>query len=250
MHPKYPIATLISSYKEGSLIQGAIRSVQCLDNPIFVGDGRHSKDELLGDDTDITELLGSKNLFIVSGEKWDSETEKRNWHLNWVRNWFDERRIKSFWILTLDADEILVWGEYLQDWLNALNPYADGNYTQECIVPLKRTEAEWNKKAGRFVTDTAPSRCIHSSVIDRYLVGTLRFATPDNKEVSLHHYPSKNPVMYGEPHIHHRHYLRRFGREMVRASNQEEKEWRDRQVTSQIAAYDENGNPIQVEIVE
>lgn len=233
------LAILITSYKEGTLIQGTIRSTINLPGTVFVAEGGFWNQDVEGEPTDVG--FGNRNNLIVWNGTWESETAKRNEMLNRAR----ERYEKDFWILTIDADEILVWGEYLVDWLRQLSPgYPE---SQENIVPMKRTEDKWNKKKGFFHTDIAPSRLIHSSVIERYEVGTLRFRTPDNKEGSLHHYSSPKPPIYGEPHIHHRHYLRRGERAVYRAAEQEEKVWRENQAGATIQAFDPNGNPIQVE---
>lgn len=249
-----PIATLISSYKEGTLIQGAIRSTINLYGIVIVWDGLHREGEVPGEDSEVTPFLHERGFYLQRGN-WSEvgEAGKRTLQFQFAKQHYEKLGINSFWVLILDADEILVWPEYLHDWLNVLQPeYPSENL--ECIVPLKRTEAEWSKKRGYFVTDIAPSRLFHSSIFERFTVSCLRIQTPDQKEVSLHHYPSKTPPSYGEPHIHHRHYLRRYGRAQVRASQQEERDWIEKQKTlggfTEITAFTQEGEQIQVEGVE
>lgn len=233
-----PIVALISSYKEGTLIQGTIRSVLACNPALILVNDSPTKDvkvtwnEVNAEDTDTgfrwltkptTEpdfaplYLHATQFDLEQPSSFPSESVKRSYMLAKAR-----RRIEGdFWILTIDADEILIWGEYLQDWLNILQPgYPD---SIENIVPLKRTEAAW-RETGGFATDIAPSRLVHSSLVERYLVSCWQVQTPDGKTVALSHSPAERMPMYGEPHIHHRSYLRRHERAAIRAHEGEERQ--------------------------
>lgn len=211
-----PIAVLISSYKEGALIQGAIRSARaCQPNFLAVFDGPTRDEEIPGDDTEPGTAF---HLYVdqwTDGE-WPSEHEKRTAMVVAAREYL---YTPSFWILTLDADEILVWGEFLRDWLQALRPEQG-----ELVVPIKRTEAAWDPESG-FVSDISPSRLLHSSLVDRYLVSCWQIETPSGQVFEASHYRAPRQPMYGEPHIHHRHYLRRYERARVREHKVEEAEY-------------------------
>lgn len=208
-----PIAVLISAYDEGSLINGAIRSSRdCSPAEIIVFEGpTHSE---------LNPIRGENPIGCTTYREsvWESEHEKRTAMLKRARDLIRD----DFWILTLDADEILVWGQHLRDWLGQLRPGYPGG---ENVVPIRRTEAGWNPDGGGFYTDVAPSRLIHSSMVDEYLVSCWRIRTPDDLIFEAGHYRAERMPCYGEPHIHHRHYLRRPDRQPLRESKGEEYEY-------------------------
>jgi hypothetical protein len=248
-----PIVCLIASYKEGPLIQGAIRSALKATPHVLVFDGPTEGVQIEdAEDTD----CGSYQKYLKYVGEFDTETSKRNLMLQYARQITVKH--KPFWILTLDADEILVWPEYLQDWLNMLQP----GYPQsgENIAALKRTEATHRpditrpltvdgetfdivtKSGNGMWTDIVPSRCIHSSIIKRYDVGCWRIETPDGVFGGLDNAQSPLPPMYGEPHIHHRAYMRRPERRVLRLHMGEEKRWKEANVFGQNLAEIENPN--------
>lgn len=209
-----PIVCFISTYKEGQLVQGAIRSALACTNRILVFEGLTETEGVEGEPTQ----LGIYNKYLAGTGRWDSESEKRNAMLQHAR----QKWQKDFWIMILDADELLVWGENLRDWLNQLNP---GLHGPENVVPLKITE-HILKDNGTWDTWEAPHRLYHSSIIIRYVVGSWQFEAPGGKLGVLNSQPSDLPPIYGEPHIHHRHYLRRGERQAFRAHEHEEARWK------------------------
>lgn len=216
-----PIIALISTYKEGKLPQGAIRSVISIAQDIVVFEGPTEGYEVEGDKTD----LGRFRRFLRSNTSWPDEHTKRTAMLNDTRKLI--MRGKPFWALVIDGDEILIWGEYLQDWLNVLEPGYP--HSEENLVPIKRTEAAWKAYADGAVgpyADIAPSRLYHSSFVAEYRVGAWGITTTDGKEGYLDHRESERPPVYGEPHIHHRPYLRRHERASLRLSAYEGEEQR------------------------
>lgn len=229
------IVTLISSYKEGSLIQGAIRSASVLGGTIIVREGCTEKLGVRGDKTE----LGSWEVLVdFNTGRWNSEAVKRTEMIDYARTLIEG----EFWILTLDADEILIWGEYLIDWLNVLQP---GKGSSENVPALKLTENFWvpplpivitdrpqhketyGERQVGFWTDRAPSHLFHSSMFKRYTVGAWQFETTDGQTGYLERTPSPNMPAYGEPHIHHRPYLRRYERASMRSNQGEEQRWLD-----------------------
>lgn len=234
-----PIIALIPTYKEGTLVQGAIRSVAGICSEVIVFEGSTDPDvPIEGDKTDFGEYEPD---FFIDG-MWNSEAEKRNEMLAFTRLLYS-----NFWILNIDADELLVWGEQLPDLLSVLRPGID---SQENIPSFKRTEGvfvplppfpplrnskeswkqyrldmlahvrDWaHRQPGQF-TDYAPSRLYHSSLIEEYLVSSWRIRDRNGNEIALTHGVCENPPVYGEPHLHHRPYLRRGERTGYRASFQ------------------------------
>lgn len=209
-----PIVCLISSYREGELIQGAIRSASACADRIIVWEGATNAkaSPTAGEKTKLGPMQLEVNDFH-SGI-WPDESAKRNAMLELARKWM---KGKPFWILTLDADEILLWGEYLGDWLNALRPgypRSDQN-----VAPLKLTVPGFDDETKNGpVTYIQPSRLVHSSLVGRYTNGLVLAETPDGAKLDFSAYRSENPPVFGEPHIHHRYYLRRPDRAAMRGT--------------------------------
>lgn len=200
-----PIVILISSFREDELIQGAIRSVLPLDAPILVYEGPTTPTPPLGvgGKTSLGRMKDEVATFYRA--EWMSEADKRNAMLAEARERMGGR---PFWIHTLDADEILVWSEYLPDWLNALKPGHPRSV--ENVAPLKVTVPgvdEYTKNG--LATYIQPSRLVHSSFLDHYEVGLVYARSPEGSALDFSAYRSEIPPAYGEPHIHHRYYLRR-----------------------------------------
>lgn len=223
-----PIVVLISSYKEGRLIQGAIRSaLTCDPEMVLIFDGMTEQGEIPGDETDIGQSWNSNQVIFRSHRDFPSESKKRTAMLHMAQDFLEG----DFWILTLDADEALVFGEFLPDWIGVLEPgYPESG---ENVVPIKRTEAAWTPERG-IHADIAPSRLIHSSIVKRWKVSTLVVQTPDNREVILSHVPAERMPLHGEPHILHRSFLRRNERAAIRAHKGEEAEWREQQIQAAV----------------
>lgn len=243
MRKEIPIVCFLSTYREGKLPQGTIRSVLKVTQDIICFEGLTEANHVPGPETD----LGAYKRFMVRKANWESESAKRTDMLMYARRKF---RDEEFWMLLLDGDEILVWGEYLRDWLNVLEP---GFESQENFVPIKVTEAatrlikldvngteiEVPNGALTFVTS---SHLYHSSVIDHYHVGAWQIVTPfEGRIAALDNRDSERPPSYGEPHIHHRPYLRRYERKEFRAHDHEESRWLDSQGLSKAKYEHEKG---------
>lgn len=221
-----PIVCLVSTYREGNLARGAIRSALKATQNIIVFEGLTETEHINGDPT----IFGNYKKYLKSTANWKSESDKRTAMLKYAKRHYGS----NFWCLLVDADEILVWGEYLQDWLHVLSP---GPGSDENIVPIKVTEGtirtteielEGEQKVEIPMgvwTDIGPSHLYHASIIDHYVVGAWQFATPDGRVGVLDRKPAMRPPMMGEPHIHHRSYLRRGDRKEFRASGHEEQRW-------------------------
>lgn len=247
-----PICALISTYKDGTMVQGTIKSLHRagIEN-IIVCEGAWSDK---APDGPITNLGPYRKYQMVSKSKFKNEADKRNHILAAAKTKMRHHLGKEFWILTIDADEILIWGEYLSDWLNVLNP------PQEALVPIKVTvpgagweeitqdmrmtevhsdpDIEWRNtlyeriSAFHSVTYFAPSHLVHSSLIDHYDLGILEVITPEGKMVQLSTIRSPCEPFQGEPHLHHRYYLRRGERYYFRGSDTEAEELRQRDCKS------------------
>jgi hypothetical protein len=214
-----PIVCLISSFREGELIQGAIRSVLPCADTIIVWEGATNAKASSG--AGEKTALGKMQLDVKDFRSgiWGNEAQKRNAMLQRAR----ELTPVPFWILTVDADEILVWAEYLTDWLNALRPgYPKSDQN---VVPLKITVPGWDEETKHGpVTYIQPSRLVHSSLVKEYTNGLVLAETPDGSKLDFSAYRSETPPLFGEPHIHHRYYLRRPDRAAIRGFDLEKAE--------------------------
>lgn len=226
-----PIVAMIATYKEGPYWEGAIRSVLPYCSLIVLCEGCCVENEVSGSPTHISKYMGMPHVSVSEG-RWNSEAEKRQSMLDRAKRMMDGQ---NFWMLTLDADEICIWPEFLIDWLHVLNPEIG-----EKIVPIKRTEAFWNTLFYRtakgklapitdgvnawshYQTYIAPSRLIHSTHIERYEVGTFLIVTPEGKEWPLGHELCPQFPMPGEPHILHRPFYRRGERAELRLRVEDE----------------------------
>lgn len=217
-----PVVALISTYKEGWLLDGTLRSInECCEFAV-VFEGATEPSPPTGLKTKYNPARLGFPVYETSG-RWHSETDKRNKMLAFARI---RMKKQPFWILTIDADEILIWGEYLTDWLAQIDIESVEAETGTPIfaIPLKRTEPSYDEQKGWYA-DYVPSRLLHSSCIDHYTVGCWQFRTTDGLDGVLQNGRSPIPPQIGEPHIHHRHYLRRGDRKSFRASDHEEARW-------------------------
>lgn len=207
-----PIVALIAGHKEGSLIQGAIRSaLKAQPHFVIVYDCPVTGVKVEGEPTNLGKSY--TRYLSLKDHEFPTQYDMRNAMLGEARR---KMRGHPFWTLILDADEVLVWGEYLPDWLGQLKPGYP--HSMENLIPLKLTG---------FVNDVAmkvPSRVVHSSLIDEYLCGCWVFSDASGNVGVLGHTESEFMPAQGEPHIHHRHHMRRPERKSTRLSGQSEED--------------------------
>lgn len=110
---------LVSSYKEGRLVQGAIRSALTACEHVFVLEGPAG--EPLDADVPATDLgpFADDPRVTYREGRWRTDGRKRQAMLEWSR-----RFEPPVWGVIVDADEVLMNGEYLHDWLLRLE-YAE-----------------------------------------------------------------------------------------------------------------------------
>jgi hypothetical protein len=233
------IVGCIISYKESTLIQGAIRSLfpVCQEVYVFEGPCQKGAEQIRGK----TELgwYENKKKVIYKEGVWETDSQKRNDILSAIQlKWMDDKRRKNqaVWMIVIDADEILVWGEYLRDWLEM----APAN---QFAIPILRTETGIKQdklsitkglvlekketlidEIGIFA-DKAPTRCVRADMIKRYIVGCYQIELVDGVVISIGHERAPRLPQQGEPHIHHRSYLRKRDRAGLRLNQGEELEW-------------------------
>lgn len=107
---------LISSYKEGSLVQGAIRSVAPWCDHTFVYEGPAGPPIEGVPLSDFGEFDKRSERVTIHRGRWRTDARKRQEMLERTR-----RFEAPTWGVIVDADEVLFGGEYLRDWLQRLN---------------------------------------------------------------------------------------------------------------------------------
>lgn len=130
------VVGLISSYKEGPLIQHAIRTAMEACDSVYVLEGPAGAP--LEAEVPETELGDYSGRVQIDAGRWRSDARKRTVLLQWAQREYGG----PLWGLWLDADEVLVNGEYLRDWLQLLTwqEQSGGGRAERC--PLRLVELD------------------------------------------------------------------------------------------------------------
>lgn len=112
------IVGMCSAYKEGRLVQAALRSLLMVGlDRLYVFEGPAG--EPLGDDVPDSDYahFGIGGIAVLHHGRWRTDGRKRNEMLQRAKNDFPGQ---PFWCVVVDADEVLVNGEFLRDRLQFL----------------------------------------------------------------------------------------------------------------------------------
>lgn len=227
------IVGLVSSFREGPMLQTAIRSLGALDH-VLVFEGPVEGNEAAGP----VSVIPRENRVSVVHGAWEDDAAKRTAMVEWVRarRWLDD---DGTWGLWLDGDEILLWGEYLRDWLAAAVSWTEDDPVSNPIVGWPLTLVEM---------DSSVSWCMGKLVrvdrIARYLVSSSYIELVNGRRATVGNVPAWNPVdgplqlgpegrphwrarppLHGEPHLLHRWKLRPPSRTVERQSGAEERNY-------------------------
>src|SRR5215469_14569311 len=101
------IVGMVPTYKEGKLARDAIASILPICKAVIVFEGPISNAPSEGIPSDFSSFKKDQRVIIKYGE-WDSEVHKRNEMLDFTR-----RYPAPVWGVFVDADEIVIWPEYL-----------------------------------------------------------------------------------------------------------------------------------------
>lgn len=219
------IAGVVSTYAEGSLLINAIHSLRPAVDAIAVFDGPVQGAGPVPPYNSAAALSPLSLLAIHAPppHAYKDDADKRNAGLRWAKSEGVD------WLVWLDGDEVLLWGEYLPDWI------ARAEYTTGVGgFPLRIVEMDG-------AVAYANSRIVRVSAVRKYLVGaaTLELhtgmvvqlpneklcgaggipwgnmptfangnqATPGSDEMEMFLARHRPPVQ-GEPHVLHRSMLR------------------------------------------
>jgi hypothetical protein len=229
---------LVSSYMEGGLLESAVASLAAFDHVVvFEGPVEGAPPSDVGS----TLKIGPR-VSVRHGE-WESDAAKRTAMVEWVksRRWLDGET----WGLWLDGDELLLWGEYVRDWLGrAVESGDDGNAAAGYPIPLVELDGSVSICMGKLV---------RVDLIERYIVSSSFLELVGGRQVGAGNQDVWNPVdgptfftnaagvvdgsrelphwrarppLQGEPHLLHRSALRSKRRRAERQSAAEERNFR------------------------
>lgn len=154
------LVALVSSYKEGPLIHGCLRSALAATDTVLVFEGP-AGDPL--DGCPDTELSPWQHRVWLKEGAWRTDAEKRTAMVAACRR-FDP----PVWAVWIDGDEVLCNAEYLRDWLQAIQWDEEASGTDDLLGwPLKLVELDGSVSVcrGKVVrVDRIDSYSVSSSV--------------------------------------------------------------------------------------
>lgn len=209
---------MISSGYDSGLTEAAARSLKTCCDKVYILDGGIAGAEP-GEDavTDLSFAVDREGFRVRHSSSHASDAEKRSALLEWVKH---ENPPDSFGVV-LDSDELLLWGEYLRDFLELA---AKRPITAAGGFPLRLVEFDGS-------VALVSSRVYRIGLIDRYELSvhtvilkgqTAPIALPNIQVCYMHGIamrgddPRCRPPLQGEPHILHRTMLRNPDRKTQR----------------------------------
>lgn len=206
-----------SSYREGSLVQGAIRSGLAAADLVVCFDGPAGQASDRGEPSDFSPWLSRKGqtkesrLIIRTGE-WASDAAKRTAMIEWARG----RYQPPVWCVWIDGDEVLLWGEFLRDYIIRVmqgDAVKGGNPTASFAVKLADMDGQvWNCFAKVLRLDLVEAILESSYQVKFYGVDTVMVLPNEIGQLA---------PLQGEPHLLHRSMLRPPGRDKDRLHKRE-----------------------------
>ena len=226
------IVGLVPTFQEGRLAWSAIGSLYAGCDHVAVFDGPVGGNAATGRASVFPKPDGK---FTVKHGAWESDAAKRTAMLRWVqsRTWLED----DTWIVWLDGDEVMLWGEYLPDMIERACEEG-GDDSPVGGIPIRLTELEGT-------TSLAMGRVLRASAVSEYLISISLVALANGETVTLGNLPVWNwrdgpmlvsrddqggivvdprcrPATPGEPQILHRSAWRSKTREVQRQSEAEQ----------------------------
>lgn len=190
------IVGMIPTYKEGLLARDAINSIIDVCNVVLVFEGPIKGAPSEGIETNFRSIDRRRIQKVITkvGE-WDSEVSKRNAMLQFTR-----RYSPPVWGLFLDADEVMLWPEYIESYIEACDAQApEGEVNVAC--PLLRVEVDGSVQNLK--------RIIRLDLLERHMLSMSQWKFYGSEiAVTFPAIPEERTPNQGEPHIFHRAFLR------------------------------------------
>lgn len=223
------IVGLVSSYKEGRLIQGAVRSLIPACDAVYVFEGAAGGAIL--DDVPATDLGPLADRVRFQEGLWRSDARKRTDIIKRVR----QRHPSPLWGVWLDGDEVLFNGEYLRDWLQVIQWHDEAKPDERPHLGRPIRIVELDGSVGWTQTSV-----VRIDLIRNFDVSTVGFVNELGVEQGAGNYPDSysdwatprtpyfeadqmliHPPIPGEPFVLHRSVLRHPARAGHRMHHQE-----------------------------
>ena len=221
---------MVSAYREGRLVQGALRSLGAVEpDAIIIYEGPAGKVP------DGIEQAPESEFgpFHVTTGRWRSDARKRNAMLEEAKKTF--LGAGPVWGVWVDGDEVLVGGEYLRDILQSVlwNDQLEPGEPPTIRWPLRTVQADGSLAitTGRLVRlDLIRSYDISVSVVTNVYGAEERMGNVDDSsklwlDLWMQAIDAGKmiawPPLPGEPHLVHRSHLRHPARRGYRMHHQE-----------------------------
>ena len=232
------LVCLVSSYREGDLLFSCVGSVaRHVDRTLVVegpvGGGEPSS--LSSTAQAEFRRIGGPVLFTTG--VFASDAEKRTYALDRAKKWVEPD--EPLWVLWLDGDELLIFGEYLRDWTARADLVA-GEQTATGGIPLRLVQ--W----GTGAVDLCYAKLVRGDVVRRVLESSYELELESGLVVASPNVPICGPggvpmnwrsglsheeavallsrersPLAGEPHLLHRPSFRDPSRGVSRLSERE-----------------------------
>src|SRR6516162_5227207 len=188
------IIGMIPTYREGKLARDAINSILPICNVVLVFEGPIRGAPSEGIYSDFSSFRKNSHVIIKDGE-WDSEVAKRNAMLDFTR-----RYPTPTWGIYLDADEVILWPEYIESYIEACDAQSpEGQENAAC--PLLRVEIDGSIQKLH--------RIIRLDLLERHILSMSQWKFfGSDMTVTFPAIPEERTPNQGEPHIFHRAFLR------------------------------------------
>lgn len=196
------------------MLETAVRSLAPLDH-VLIYEGPVEDNPGLGPESVVGPV--SKRVSYQAGV-WASDAAKRTAMLEKAQQ-LPRAPGEPLWGLWLDGDELLLWGEYLRDWVWRVSQQGDeGNEVAGWPFALVELDGSTSLCMGKLVRlDLIRRYLISSSYIelvngDRRTVGNVEYWNPVDGPTQFDgegrpHWRARPPLA-GEPHLQHRPVLR------------------------------------------
>lgn len=191
--PPSPIIGLCSSYNEGQLAIAAVRDLSKCCDRVLILEGPIGETPNVGEPTQAwTGRKQPSNVFLKHGGPWATDAAKRTALLKWAQ----AMNTGACWGVTLDADEIMPWAEYLPDYIrhSESRGEAGGVELKVCF------------EDGQVYTSR--TRCFRIDTVESYLISSVQLQLKSGLVWACALGFGKTGPLHGEPHVLHRGYLR------------------------------------------
>lgn len=247
------IVGLCSTYREGRLAETAVRSLLEACDAVVVNEGAIGDADELGQPSDWNRVMGKKAVRVIHAPA-PTDADKRTAMLKEAHRIHGPRlkRGEPMWGVVLDGDELLLHGDVLPEYFDALPPDALG-------FSLHLMELDGS-------CSYIPNRIVRLDQIERWVISSYAFMLTSGITVSKPNVPilaagevdsaewvdmsegkrQKRRPLQGEPHILHRSVLRSPERQRVQRQHMAEVDSFERIVGAQPVgdAVAPGGSPI------